>query len=94
MSVTSVLQVENTHFRVHKHFLFNYSSVFRSIFRRQPGSSNNSDNGMHNENDRTIHLDGVTVLEFESLLSFFYEGCGNVHCTCFDSICYCIIQIL
>jgi len=54
--------------------------VFRDLFRRQPtgtGSSSNtraSDNEKRNENDHTIHLDGVTVLEFESLLTFFYEG--------------------
>ncbi len=88
-------QVENTYFRAHKHFLVNYSSVFRGLFRRQPGSSssNTSDNEKPNENDRIIYLDGVTVLEFESLLTFFYEGYDNVHCACFDFACYCIIQI-
>jgi hypothetical protein len=65
--------------------------VFRDLFRRQPGSSNASDNEKRNENDHIIHLDGVTVLEFESLLTFFYEGYGNVHCTC--SILHVIIQI-
>jgi hypothetical protein len=70
----ATFQVENTQFRVHKHFLLIYSSVFRDIFRRQPGSSNTSDNEKCNESEHIIHLDGVTVLEFESLLTFFYEG--------------------
>ena len=82
LSVASVQQVENTRFRVHKHFLFTYSSVFRKLFRRQPGSNNTNDDEKRNENDHIIHLDGVTVLEFESLLTFFYEGYGNVHCFC------------
>jgi BTB/POZ domain len=86
---TTICQVENTHFRVHKHFLVTYSSVFRDLFQRQPsGSSNTSDNDKPNKNDHIIHLDGVTVLEFDSLLTFFYEGCGNVHYTCFDFSCY------
>lgn len=96
MSVASVRQVENTHFRVHKHFLFAYSSVFRDLLGRQPGSSSSSsnntgDNEKRDENDHIIHLDGVTVLEFESLLTFFYEGYGNVHRTC--SILRVIINI-
>jgi len=48
--------------------------VFRDLFRRQPGSSDTSDDAKRNENDHMIHLDGVTVLEFESLLAFFYES--------------------
>jgi hypothetical protein len=82
VSVASIRQVENTHFRVHKHFLVTYSSVFRDLLQRQPGSSNTNDKEKRNETDHIIHLDGVTVLEFESLLTFFYEGYGNVHCTC------------
>ena len=70
------------HFRMHKHFLVTYSSVFRDLFRRQTGNSNSSDNKKPNENDHIIHLDGVTILEFESLLTFFYEGYSNVQCTC------------
>ena len=72
-----VEQVENTYFRVPKHFLVNYSSVFQDLFRQKPGSnssSNTGDNEKSNENDQMIHLDGVTVVEFESLLTFFYEG--------------------
>lgn len=54
--------------------------MFRDLFRRQPGSSssNTSDDEKGNANDHIIHLDGVTVLEFESLLTFFYEGYGKV----------------
>jgi hypothetical protein len=66
--------------------------VFRDLFRRQPGSSNTNDNEKRNENDHIIHLDGVTVLEFESLLTFFYEGYGNVRCTTCSTL-RVIIQI-
>jgi len=59
-------QVDRTLFKVHEHFLFTYSSVFRDILRRQH-QSNNGD-------DAAIYLNGVSVLEFESLLTFFYEG--------------------
>ncbi|KAI0289994.1 hypothetical protein BC826DRAFT_1029460 [Russula brevipes] len=61
-------QVENTLFRVHTHFLFTYSSVFRGILRQQRvGDDTNQDGSL-------IHLTGVSVLQFESLLTFFYEG--------------------
>ena len=70
----SVWKVENTLFRVHEHFLSTYSPVFRDILRRQPSSSDTSDNGnLKDENQHVIHLDDVSVLEFESLLTFFYE---------------------
>jgi hypothetical protein len=48
--------------------LFTYSSVFRGILRQQRvGDDTNQDGSL-------IHLTGVSVLEFESLLTFFYEG--------------------
>jgi hypothetical protein len=58
--------------------------VFRDLLLEWPtgSSSNTSGNEKRNENDKIIHLDGVTAFEFQSLLSFFYEGYGNVHCTC------------
>ncbi|KAI0251876.1 hypothetical protein BJV78DRAFT_1282111 [Lactifluus subvellereus] len=59
-------QVDRTLFKVHEHFLFTYSSVFRRILRLQH-QNNNSD-------DTAIYLDGVSILEFESLLTFFYES--------------------
>jgi len=41
----------------------------------QSSSSKTGDNeGPNDENSRVIHLDGVSVLEFESLLTFFYQG--------------------
>lgn len=49
--------------------MFTYSSVFRHILRRQH-QNNNGD-------DAAIYLDGVSVLEFESLLTFFYERYVN-----------------
>ena len=77
-------------------FLVNYSSMFRGLFRSKPGSNNTSDNVTRTENNPTIHLDGVTILEFESLLTFFYEGpgCDNVHCcTALVRFCMFIIYI-
>ncbi|KAI0251872.1 hypothetical protein BJV78DRAFT_395251 [Lactifluus subvellereus] len=61
-------QVDRTLFKVHEHFLFTYSSVFRRILRLQHQNDNNRDD------NTTIYLDGVSVLEFESLLTFFYES--------------------
>ncbi|KAI0251871.1 hypothetical protein BJV78DRAFT_1282106 [Lactifluus subvellereus] len=68
-------QVEDTRFKVHKHFLYTYSSVFRDLLRPQH-KNKNSDNGNSKspQNGGVIYLDGVTVLEFESLLTFFYES--------------------
>jgi len=41
------------------------------IFRQQPRNSNSSDNErLKDDNSLVIHLDGVTVREFESLLTF------------------------
>jgi hypothetical protein len=48
--------------------------VFRDIFQQQASGSKTSDNEEPNdENSRVIHLDGVSVVEFESLLTFFYQ---------------------
>lgn len=59
--------------------------MFRDLLQRQPSNNSTHANDRENrneKNDHIIHLDGVTVLEFESLLTFFYEGYDNVHCTC------------
>jgi BTB/POZ domain len=66
--------VEDTRSRVHGHFLFTYSSVFRDIFRQQPSSGNIGDSDDERaKKENVIYLDGVSVLEFDSLLTFFYE---------------------
>lgn len=74
--MASVLKVDDTRFRVHGHFLFTHSPVFRDILQRHQNSSITSDN---KSSDGTcpardvIRLKGVSVLEFEALLTFFYE---------------------
>jgi hypothetical protein len=66
--------VEDTRFRVHEHFLSTYSSMFRDIFRQQPNSNNIGDSDNERaKKENIIYLDGVSVLEFDSLLTFFYE---------------------
>ena len=67
-------KVEDTCFNVHEHFLSTYSSVFRDLLllkRKDEKGDNRSTN--NTQNGGAIYLDGVTVLEFESLLTFFYE---------------------
>lgn len=73
--MVSVLQVDDTRFRVHGHFLFTHSPVFRRILQQPKNHSSTSDN---NSSDgtcsaRAFRLKCVTVLEFEALLTFFYE---------------------
>ncbi|KAI0061121.1 hypothetical protein BV25DRAFT_794638 [Artomyces pyxidatus] len=74
-------QVETTAFRTHTHFLKTHSSVFRDILSvpgpltvtmtpTGPKTFNKGKKG--NEGDRYIVLKCATVLEFESLLKFFY----------------------
>ena len=53
------IQVEGTIFRVHRYFLDRECSDF-------PRTTNRADG--------VIELEGVTQLEFESLLDLFYEG--------------------
>ena len=53
--------------------------MFREIFVRHPKGSNTSDDGNPAKNRSLIRLHGVSVLEFEALLTFFYER--YVDCT-------------
>jgi BTB/POZ domain len=78
--MASVSKVEDTRFRVHKHFLSKYSPVLREIFLQHHKSSDTTDNGntadastSQTSASGAIRLDGVTVLELEALLTFFYE---------------------
>jgi hypothetical protein len=80
-----VWKVEDTQFKVHKHFLCTYSSVFRDLLRPQHNNSNNG-NTRSPKNGGAIYLDGVTVLEFESLLTFFYERYVDCVVTALDRI--------
>ena len=48
--------------------------MFRDIFRQQPNSNNIGDSDNERaKKENLIYLDGVSVLEFDSLLTFFYE---------------------
>ena len=70
--------------------------MFRGLIRRHPCSSNlnTSESEKPNESEEhIIHLDDVTVLEFESLLAFFYEGYDNDHYT-FFRFCMLIFRFL
>jgi hypothetical protein len=76
--MVSVSKVEDTRFRVHKHFLSKYSPVLREMFLQHRKSSDTTDDGSTedastSQTSGAIRLDGVTVLELEALLTFFYE---------------------
>jgi len=73
-----VLQVENRLFRVHRHFLAKYSPIFGSMFSlpRIPGEGATVVEGASDENP--IYLSGVTELEFETLLRYFYSLHGGL----------------
>jgi BTB/POZ domain len=70
-----VWKVEDTRFTVHEHFLSTYSSVFRDLLllKRKNNNANDNRDTKSTQNGGAIYLDNVTVLEFESLLTFFYE---------------------
>ncbi|KAI0251874.1 hypothetical protein BJV78DRAFT_1374585 [Lactifluus subvellereus] len=69
----TVFQVENRLFRVHRHFLAENSLVFSSMFSlpREPTDSSSAE-GTCDTNP--IYLSGVTELEFETLLRYFYNS--------------------
>jgi len=67
----SIIQVENRLFRVHGHFLAENSPIFKAMFSLPVKDGRNAD-GMSDASP--IHLSGVTVLEFETLLQFSYRG--------------------
>jgi len=71
----TVFQVENRLFRIHRHFLAENSPIFDSMFSlpRVPNEDVATPvEGASDENP--IHLSGVTELEFETLLLYFYMG--------------------
>ncbi|KAI9513379.1 hypothetical protein F5148DRAFT_1020 [Russula earlei] len=69
----TVFQVENRLFRVHRHFLAENSLVFSSMFSlpRGPEASSAAEGA---SDAKPIHLAGVTELEFETLLRYFYKS--------------------
>jgi len=71
----TVFQVENRLFRVHRHFLAENSPVFRSMFSLPRIPSEASAAAVEGASDEDpIYLSGVTELEFETLLRFFYKS--------------------
>jgi hypothetical protein len=58
---------------VHRHFLAENSLIFSSMFSlpREPRSVSTASEGTSDANP--IYLSGVTELEFETLLRFFYK---------------------
>jgi hypothetical protein len=69
----TVFQVENRLFRVHKHFLAENSPIFNAMFSLPHGAKVGSTaEGAFDTNP--IFLSDVTVLEFETLLQFFYKS--------------------
>ncbi|KAJ7118423.1 hypothetical protein C8R43DRAFT_901562 [Mycena crocata] len=66
--IMSIFLVENQRFKVHRHFLVQESDVFKWMFICPPGSG--EPDGSTDE--RPILLPGVTAMEFETLLDFFY----------------------
>ncbi|KAF5380125.1 hypothetical protein D9615_006288 [Tricholomella constricta] len=66
----AVFLVENTLFKVHRHFLIQESEVFRWMFACPPRLD--GPEGM--DDNKPIPLPGVLRREFERLLDFFYHG--------------------
>jgi len=67
--------VENRLFRVHRHLLAENSPIFSSMYSlpRIPNEDGAAAvEGAADENP--IYLSGVTELEFETLLQYFYRG--------------------
>ncbi|KAI0290005.1 hypothetical protein BC826DRAFT_913885, partial [Russula brevipes] len=67
--------VEDCLFRVHRHFLVENSPLFSSMFSlpsSAPVDGNSPVEGSDDENP--IFLAGVTEVEFESLLQYFYKS--------------------
>ncbi|KAA1474555.1 hypothetical protein DENSPDRAFT_824534 [Dentipellis sp. KUC8613] len=71
----SVFQVENRLYRVHRYFLQKGSPMFHAMFAYQPGTIRGVAEGA--EDSKPIFLDGTSCIEFESLLSYFYDE--NMH---------------
>jgi hypothetical protein len=67
-------QVENRLFRVHRHFLAENSLVFSSMFSLPRGMDETGAAPVEGASDANpIHLTGVTELEFETLVRYFYK---------------------
>jgi len=70
----TVFQVESRLFRVHRHFLSENSLLFSSMFSLPRGAQVGSMAPEGTSDANPIHLPGVTELEFETLLRFFYKS--------------------
>jgi len=72
----TVFQVENRLFRVHRHFLAENSLIFSSMFSlpRDTSAELGSTPAEGTSDANPIYLSGVTELEFETLLRFFYKS--------------------
>ncbi|KAI0726910.1 hypothetical protein C8Q72DRAFT_887192 [Fomitopsis betulina] len=64
-----IIRVEETLFRVHRHFLTRHSKVFADLFKLPPVAGKPGE-GLTDEHP--IILEGVTCRDFERLLSLFY----------------------
>ncbi|KAI0342105.1 hypothetical protein BDW22DRAFT_1358220 [Trametopsis cervina] len=67
----AVFRVENTLFKVHRHFLSQGSELFESMFSLPVGNDNTAQ-------EEIIPLPDVRVAEFEALLTFFYRRDPNL----------------
>jgi hypothetical protein len=72
----TVFQVEDRLFRVHRHFLAENSLVFSSMFSlpRTTVTTGSTADAEGTSDANPIHLAGVTELEFETLLRYFYKS--------------------
>ncbi|KAG7095652.1 hypothetical protein E1B28_006374 [Marasmius oreades] len=61
--IVSFIVENRVKIRIHKHFLARESSFFRGVFASGPRGPEN-----------TYVVNGLSINEFESLLSFFYDG--------------------
>jgi len=69
------VQVENRLFRVHQHFLAENSPIFNAMFSLPRVPNEDEATPAEGASDKNpIYLSGVTELEFETLLRYFYKG--------------------
>jgi hypothetical protein len=64
-----VRQVENTLYKVHRHFFKQYSNHFATMFELQQPDGQPVEG---ETDDSPIHITGVESVEFDRLLSIFY----------------------
>ncbi|GJE93072.1 BTB domain-containing protein [Phanerochaete sordida] len=67
----TIFMVEDTLFKVHRHFLTRDSEFFRGLFEC-PVPPNEEEEGQSDANPIVLH--GVTLHEFRCLLRFYYHG--------------------